>query len=142
MAELVLALLPEALRIHRLPASARLAQVLKDTASASSPGNSATDQTLFATLHSRDELSIVCDANLKVTSEQSSGPWRAMYVVGQLDFALTGVMAGLAQPLAAAKISIFAISSFDTDYLLVKADALDSAVAALKSAGYSFGHAH
>ena len=136
MAELVLALLPEALRIHRLPGSARLAQVLKDTASASSPGNSAKDQTLFATLHSRDELSIVCDANLKVTSEQSSGPWRAMYVVGQLDFALTGILAGLTQPLAAAKISIFAISSFDTDYLLVREDSRAQAHRSLQQAGY------
>jgi len=135
MTQIVLAILPETLSIHRLPSSTELANVLADIDRTNTTGK----QTLFAALHSQQELSIVCDATLNVTADHSSGPWRAMYVVGQLDFALTGILAGLAAPLAAAEISIFAISSFDTDYLLIKADALDAAVTVLEEAGYRFG---
>jgi len=116
--------------------SAELSQVLAVRAQADKNAR----QTLFASLHSQDELSIVCASTLSVVSESSSGPWRAIYVIGQLDFALTGVLYGLAAPLAAAQISIFAISSFNTDYLLVKAEVLRNAISTLEQAGYSFRH--
>jgi len=57
-------------------------------------------------------------------------------VAGPLDFALTGILASLAGPLAAADISIFAVSTYDTDYVLVRADALDAALVALRGAGH------
>ena len=60
-----------------------------------------------------------------------------MKVEGPLDLSLTGVMASLAGPLAEAGISIFAISTYDTDYLLVKAPDLDEAMAALRQAGHT-----
>ena len=63
--------------------------------------------------------------------------WRCLQVAGPLDFALTGVLASLAQPLAAAGVSIFAISTYDTDYLLVPDEALDASLAALRSAGHT-----
>ena len=63
------------------------------------------------------------------------GPWRALRVAGQLDFALTGVLCSLLAPLAAAAVSAFALSTFDTDYLLVKEEALPRARAALEAAG-------
>ncbi len=61
-----------------------------------------------------------------------------MKVEGPLDFSLTGVLASLAGPLARAGIPIFAISTFDTDYLLVKAANLEAAIAALESVGHVF----
>jgi len=57
-------------------------------------------------------------------------------VRGPLDFALTGITASLALPLAAAAISMFAVSTFDTDYMLVRAADVERAVEALKKAGH------
>jgi hypothetical protein len=57
-------------------------------------------------------------------------------VVGPLDFSLTGILAMLAQPLADAQISIFAISTFDTDYVLVKESTLDAAIQTLSESGH------
>ena len=62
--------------------------------------------------------------------------WRALQVDGPLDFMLTGVLASLALPLADAGISIFAISSYDTDYVLVKQDKLAGAIDTLRKAGH------
>ena len=62
--------------------------------------------------------------------------WRCLKVEGPLDFALTGILADLAGVLASAGISIFAISTFDTDYLLVKEETLDGAVETLTVAGH------
>ena len=62
--------------------------------------------------------------------------WRAFKVLGPLDFSLTGILSAIAAPLAEAGISIFALSTYDTDYVLVRAHALDSACAVLSAAGY------
>jgi len=59
-------------------------------------------------------------------------------VVGPLDFSLTGILASLTASLAEVGISVFAISTFDTDYLLVKADNLKRAVLKLQEAGHRF----
>ena len=68
--------------------------------------------------------------------EHVSTPWRALRVAGTLDFALTGILASLTAPLAAAEISVFALSSFDTDYILVRSDSLAAAIECLQKAGY------
>jgi hypothetical protein len=60
-------------------------------------------------------------------------------VAGPLEFSLTGVLAAIAVPLADAGVSIFAISTFDTDYLLVKEDDVAKAMEALRAAGHSVG---
>lgn len=93
------------------------------------------------------ELSVICDLDALpegITAEGDaevshdvSQPWRALRVVGQLDFSLTGVLASLAVPLAEAKISIFALSTFDTDYLLVKEGVLEPACEVLARAGFT-----
>lgn len=57
-------------------------------------------------------------------------------VEGPLDFGLTGILSSIAGPLAEAKISIFAVSTFDTDYILVKQDMLSKAKIALRKAGF------
>jgi len=83
------------------------------------------------------ELSIVCDASLIPSGVERSRGWRAIRVVGTLEHTLTGVLVSLAAPLADADIPIFALSSFETDYLLVPADRLDAALAALADAGHT-----
>jgi uncharacterized protein len=88
----------------------------------------------------REEVSIVCEssrvpAEAHVDNGAECG-WRCLKVEGPLEFSLTGVLASLADPLARAGIPIFAISTFDTDYLLVKAGALDAAITALDSVGH------
>ena len=62
--------------------------------------------------------------------------WRALRVAGTIDFALTGILASILSPLGAAKVSIFAVSTFDTDCVLVHAYALAPAIAALRAAGH------
>ena len=62
--------------------------------------------------------------------------WRALRIVGQLDFSLTGILSGIAAVLADARVGIFAVSTYDTDYILVKQENLDRAVEVLKRAGY------
>ena len=95
-----------------------------------------------ATTRTTRELSIVCDArNIPATVRTEPG-WRALEVAGPLDFALTGVLASLAGPLAQAGIPIFAISTFDTDYILVKSDTLDRAIAALEDARHTIEGPH
>lgn len=82
------------------------------------------------------ELSAVCAFEAVPPGTTCDGPWRIVSVRGPLDFALTGVMASLATPLADAGVTLFAVSTYDTDYLLVRADDLDRAVAALRAAGH------
>ena len=96
----------------------------------------ATHGSLTSITRTVDELSVVCaEAGIPddVTRE---GRWRCLRVEGPLDLSLTGIMASLAGPLADAGISIFAISTYDTDYLLVRADALEQAIATLREAGH------
>ena len=63
--------------------------------------------------------------------------WRCLVVRGTLDFSLTGVLASFAAPLAEAGVSLFALSTFDTNYLLVTNDCLEKAVGALTDAGHT-----
>ncbi|MCU0493429.1 MAG: ACT domain-containing protein [Chloroflexaceae bacterium] len=90
----------------------------------------------FAITRTADELSVVCTQGLVPAETVASRDWRCLKVAGPLDFSLTGVLASLAGPLADAGISIFAISTYDTDYLLVKTDKLEAAVAVLRAAGH------
>ena len=81
-----------------------------------------------------DELSIVVSAGDVPVDVQAERGWAGIRVVGPLDFGLTGVIARLATALADASVSVFVISTYDTDILLVKHAALDAAVAALADA--------
>jgi hypothetical protein len=62
--------------------------------------------------------------------------WRCLRVAGTIDFAVVGILASLVTPLAKAGIGVFAISTFDTDYLLVKMTDFDKAVVALRQASH------
>ncbi|KAJ3107620.1 hypothetical protein HDU97_003614 [Phlyctochytrium planicorne] len=64
--------------------------------------------------------------------------YAAFVVEGQLDFGLVGILSKITTALASNEIPVFAISSYDTDYILVKGEKADAAVAALSAVGYSF----
>ena len=83
-----------------------------------------------------DETSVLCRAALVPPGVRAETGWRALRVAGPLDFALTGVLASVLSPLATAGIAVFALSTFDTDYVLVREAALDDAVGALTGAGH------
>jgi uncharacterized protein len=83
-----------------------------------------------------DELSIVCTENNLPEDAIAERGWVALKLEGPFPFSMTGVLACFLQPLAQARIPIFAISTFDTDYVLLKQQALEPAVAALYVAGH------
>ncbi len=86
--------------------------------------------------HTSDELSIVCAAENVPSDVKADRGWRGLKVEGPLDLALTGILASLARPLAEAKINLFAISTFETDYLLVTEYNLTQACEVLRRAGH------
>ncbi|MHB0851353.1 ACT domain-containing protein [Stutzerimonas nitrititolerans] len=83
-----------------------------------------------------DELSIVCAEDVAAGLARVDSGWRAMKVQGPFAFDQTGILASFLDPLAVAAIGIFAVSTFDTDYILVKSENLAKALAALKQAGH------
>ena len=125
MQALALSVLPESLAVCRLEAAAQIPAWAHTGA-------------FRAVIRTPTELSIVCREDSVPAGIPASRGWRAIAVAGTLDFALTGVLASLASPLAAAGVSIFAVSTYDTDYVLVKKDTLDRAVEALSAAGHHF----
>jgi hypothetical protein len=78
-----------------------------------------------------DALSIVCEEGIVPSGVRSEKGWRAIKIEGDLGFSLTGVLVSLLNPLAEAKISVFAISTYNTDYVLVKEGKLREAIEAL-----------
>jgi hypothetical protein len=95
----------------------------------------------FASVTRTDaELSVICaDAAVPATVQRVERGWRALRVAEPLDFNAVGIMARLTAPLAKARISILALATFDTDYLLVPNADLRQAVAALRAAGHDLG---
>lgn len=83
-----------------------------------------------------DELSVVCAEDAVPAGVQAERGWRALKAHGPFAFTLTGVLAAILSPLAAAGVPIFALSTYDTDYVLVPGDRADDAVAALRDAGH------
>jgi hypothetical protein len=83
------------------------------------------------------ELSLVCPSAAVPEGVRCERGWRCLTVRGTLDFALVGVLASLLVPLAGAGVSVFAVSSFDTDHLLVREADLVRAALALRAAGHA-----
>ena len=83
-----------------------------------------------------DELSIVCSQDNVPNEIQCERDWMAFKVEGPLDFSLIGILSSISTILADEKISIFAISTYDTDYILVKDKEVDKAVEALSAERY------
>lgn len=87
-----------------------------------------------------EELSIVCPAQYLMTDEEIIGRedgWKCIKIEGLLDFALVGILSSIANPLAENGISIFALSTFNTDYILLKEKFLKKAIHVLKEEGHN-----
>ena len=96
----------------------------------------ASDGDFFSATRTSDELSIVCAAGRVPDGIASERGWRVLKVNGVFALSEVGVLAALSASLAAAEVSLFVISTFDTDYLLVNERQLTGAIAALQSAGH------
>jgi hypothetical protein len=121
--DLTLSLLPEKLAICRLAPEA------------DEPGWAAAG-TFLSVTRTQDELSIVCAEDGLPEGVRADRGWRCLRVEGPLDLTLTGVLAALVNPLAEARVNIFAVSTYDTDYLLVKEENLARSIDVLRRSGY------
>ena len=83
------------------------------------------------------ELSIICLAAPMPAGVKAERDWRLLQVAGPLDFGAVGILASITAPLAQAGISLLAVATFDTDYVLVRAARLEAALHALESAGHT-----
>ena len=84
-----------------------------------------------------DEVSVVCEEEHAPEGAVSEPGWCCMKVAGPLDLSLTGIAAAITSPLAAAGIALFILSTYETDYVLVKQSVVDQAIEALEGAGHS-----
>lgn len=84
-----------------------------------------------------EEMSIVVASDRVPAGVRAEGTWRAVKVTGPIPFSAVGIVASIAEPLAQAGISLFVISTFDTDYILVRAERLEGARIALLRAGHN-----
>lgn len=123
LAPLTLSVLPGTLTVCRLPA--------RDPIPAW-----ATQGSFFAVTRTADELSIVCDEQDVPPGVQCKRPWRAFKLEGPFPFELTGILLSVAAPLADAGVSIFALATYDTDYVLVREAQFEAAKAALTAHGH------
>lgn len=121
---LELSLLPERFAISRLAPDSLLPSW-------------ATQGAFYSVTRTSDELSIVAEESSVPAGTLSETGWRVLKVQGPFELSEVGVLASLTSPLAAARISVFVVSAFDTDYLLVTQEQLASAIATLDRAGHS-----
>ena len=85
-----------------------------------------------------EELSLVCEtARVPPSTLAREDGWRGFRIAGVLDFSMVGVLAKISTLLAEQSISIFAVSTYNTDYLFTKAESFDPAIALLCKAGYT-----
>ena len=85
-----------------------------------------------------EEISLVCkEADAPKDCIKIDKTWRGMRIVGTLDFSLVGILSDISAVLAKAGVPIFAVSTYDTDYILIKQEYLDKALSALQESGYT-----
>ena len=124
MAGRTLALLPDRLAVCRLAADDDVPTWAWSAAS------------IVSVTRTTDELSIVCPSAVVPAGVRSEPGWRAFRVDGPLDFSLVVVVSSLTAPLAEAGVSVFVVSTFDTDWVLVRDDDVEEAIHALVHAGH------
>lgn len=117
-----LSILPGAVAVCRLPSDASVPEWARGA--------------FLSITRTADELSIVCDDGAVPADVKAERGWRVLKLEGPIPFEMTGVASALLAPLAAARISIFLISTYDTDYLLLQAGTFARAVDVLRGAGY------
>lgn len=93
--------------------------------------------TLCSVTRTPTELSVVCDETVVPPGVVHEPDWACLQLQGPFEFGLTGILLSVLAPLADAQVGIFAVSTFDTDAVLVKADKLATAVDALHAAGHT-----
>ena len=123
---LKLKILNEEFAIHRFPPKSEI------------PSNIYASN-FFSISKTDDEVSIVCDSSIDIKSEKSEVGWSCFKVLGPLDFSLTGILAKISSCLAESNISIFVISTYDTDYILVSTEKMQQAISSLIDCGYLIG---
>jgi len=121
--DLTLSILPDQLAVCQLPPEA--------------PLPSWASGSLVALVRTPEELSVVCAESAVPLGIPREGNLRALKVEGALEFGLTGILAGISTTLAAVGITIFAISTYNTDYILVRHASLERAIRALRLEGYT-----
>jgi hypothetical protein len=124
--------MPHSLKFSRLPGSFAVCRLL--------PGSTIPSWGLqgsfFSVARSADELSIVCPASQVPKESQHESGWACFKLAGPFPFAETGILSSFIQPLSDRAIPIFAISTYDTDYVLVKEPWVDAALRALEETGH------
>ena len=121
--QLKFTVLPDLLAVCQLPADAPVPPSLLEGA-------------FFYVSRTSDELSIVCNESRVPEGCRAEKEWLALKLQGPFPFSMTGVLSAFLAPLAQAKITIFAISTFDTDYVLIKRENKERAVSALVADGH------
>ncbi|MEO9946402.1 MAG: ACT domain-containing protein [Paraglaciecola sp.] len=123
MPKQTLAILPEIFVIHSLPDDATIpAEVFKAP--------------VYFIGKTNEELSLVVPETIKINSDDKDSGWIALEVLGPLNLSMVGIMSQIGGVLAAAKVSIFVLSTFETDFFLVKQNDLETASTALIESGY------
>ena len=123
MSGLTLKLIPGEFAVARLPA-------------ADPVPNWAGSRVFSSITRTADELSFICPVHQVPANLRRESGWRLVKFVGPFDFGAVGILASVAQPLAHARISLLAVGTFDTDYVLIKAAQLPEAIRVLEAAGH------
>jgi len=88
-------------------------------------------------IRTKDETTLICPTGLVPKEAKAESGWIALEMIGQYDFALMGMLTQVIAPLEAVGVSILALSTFNTDYVLIKAEKRAAAIAALQMAGHT-----
>jgi uncharacterized protein len=91
---------------------------------------------LMALVRTSDELSLVCPAEHVPTGTQAEYGWMCLKLIGPFPFSMTGILASFIAPLSSKQISILALATFDTDYVLIKEESWERARRVLQAAGH------
>ena len=120
--QLRISILPDSLAVCRLSSDAEVPQWIRGT--------------FTSITRTADELSVICDDAVVPEDVKAERGWRGLKVEGPIPFEMTGVAAALVAPLAEARISVFLLATFDTDYLLLKEEVFERAVEILRGRGH------
>ncbi len=94
------------------------------------------DQNLYAVLVAKDEITVVCEESLAPEGSKIQPGWACLKLKGPFPFELTGILLAVLSPLASVGVGIFALSTFNTDYVLVSKDSIELTIRTLREAGH------
>ena len=123
--------LPGCFAVCRLPPDSEVPEWVPEG------GKDAGFSAFYSVTRTPDELSIIAAESSVPAAEKSERGFRLLRVAGTLDFSAVGILSALVAPLAKAEIPVLSVSTFDTDYLLIRNQRVEKAVAALREAGHT-----